>query len=44
MIKFIKEYFMKYVKFHIKKCKEKSDFYKHFICFFSKKLYDYIYQ
>ena len=31
-------------KFHIKKCKEKSDLYQHFICFFQKKLYDYIYQ
>lgn len=27
--------------FCIKKCKEKSDFYKHFICFFSKKLCEY---
>ena len=25
------------------KCKEKSDYHKYFICFFPKKLYDYIY-
>lgn len=29
-------------KFQSIKCKEKSDLHKHFICFFLKKLYDYI--
>ena len=30
-------------KFHTLKCKEKTDLYSYFICFFQKKLYDYIY-